>query len=462
MNFWFCETCGKRLTEVDLEAGKGRDKKLKGVYCSDCATGVMTVEMAAIQIPLQAPTQTLSSPAKPPSGEYASARTRKSSDTFRRQESHAQLPSARSRAATPRPAANQTILVAVTVLILLMGAVVGSMIVRSKPPGQPIEPPTPVAPRAKIVEVPAPPPAGHSGTVAAATNMSAASNSAAPVAVTTPTPAETAPVALVSVAPVLPSTPPPMPVDDEPHENGAHTAPAQGNETGAKVVSAPIAAVIPAVKSETAPLKSSQSVQFRYGENGYKESIDVAISDSMKADFNKFNGVTTRGSTVPFVWCANNFDKNLVTSEMLIYFKDISIPKSAKLESAQLVIVVDNYTAPRLVGRYINVAWDPAQAETHKFGWSNREPKIKWSSPNGGADADVLSGALINFQHIETGSGLKVTVNLDLNVVSKWLANPTTNNGILLTLDAPGSRIGIHTSGDPKVESRPAFILNYQ
>lgn len=44
MKFYFCERCGKRLTEVDLEQGRGRDKKLTGVYCTDCATGVMTVE----------------------------------------------------------------------------------------------------------------------------------------------------------------------------------------------------------------------------------------------------------------------------------------------------------------------------------------------------------------------------------------------------------------------------------
>jgi hypothetical protein len=48
MNFYFCETCGKRITDVDLERGAGRDKKLKGVYCSGCAVGVMTMEMDAI------------------------------------------------------------------------------------------------------------------------------------------------------------------------------------------------------------------------------------------------------------------------------------------------------------------------------------------------------------------------------------------------------------------------------
>ncbi|MCZ7648028.1 MAG: DUF1080 domain-containing protein [Planctomycetota bacterium] len=44
MKFFFCETCGKRLTDGDLAAGQGRDKKLRGVFCSACAQGVMTLE----------------------------------------------------------------------------------------------------------------------------------------------------------------------------------------------------------------------------------------------------------------------------------------------------------------------------------------------------------------------------------------------------------------------------------
>lgn len=44
MKFYFCEKCGTRLDERDIEAGKARDKKLKGVYCRGCAEGVMTME----------------------------------------------------------------------------------------------------------------------------------------------------------------------------------------------------------------------------------------------------------------------------------------------------------------------------------------------------------------------------------------------------------------------------------
>jgi hypothetical protein len=53
--FYFCEKCGKRLTDAQIEQGLGRDKKLKGVYCKDCAVGVMTIEFLAIKAPEPAP-----------------------------------------------------------------------------------------------------------------------------------------------------------------------------------------------------------------------------------------------------------------------------------------------------------------------------------------------------------------------------------------------------------------------
>lgn len=44
MKFYFCQGCGRRITEKDIAVGEGRDKKLKGVFCSECAVGVTTME----------------------------------------------------------------------------------------------------------------------------------------------------------------------------------------------------------------------------------------------------------------------------------------------------------------------------------------------------------------------------------------------------------------------------------
>lgn len=44
MKFYFCEACGKRVTQDDIAAGEGKDKKLRGVYCVQCAQGVTTMD----------------------------------------------------------------------------------------------------------------------------------------------------------------------------------------------------------------------------------------------------------------------------------------------------------------------------------------------------------------------------------------------------------------------------------
>jgi hypothetical protein len=72
MKFWFCEKCGKRVTDGDLEQGNARDKKARGMYCSDCAPGVMTVELPAIQDPVDAPPARRESALKVPVAKPAS------------------------------------------------------------------------------------------------------------------------------------------------------------------------------------------------------------------------------------------------------------------------------------------------------------------------------------------------------------------------------------------------------
>jgi len=63
IKFYFCETCGKRITDRQILDGLGRDKKLKGIYCSTCAVGVSTMEFDALVEPdPRKPIQKSSSP----------------------------------------------------------------------------------------------------------------------------------------------------------------------------------------------------------------------------------------------------------------------------------------------------------------------------------------------------------------------------------------------------------------
>ncbi|MBE7462201.1 MAG: hypothetical protein HS116_01795 [Planctomycetes bacterium] len=48
MEFYFCEKCGKRVTAVDVAQGQAKNKKLRGVFCTECAEGVLTLETMAL------------------------------------------------------------------------------------------------------------------------------------------------------------------------------------------------------------------------------------------------------------------------------------------------------------------------------------------------------------------------------------------------------------------------------
>ena len=65
MNFYFCETCGKRITDAEIQRKEGFDKQAKGIYCKTCAVGVNTEQFEAIVIPKSSP-QNESPPFSPP------------------------------------------------------------------------------------------------------------------------------------------------------------------------------------------------------------------------------------------------------------------------------------------------------------------------------------------------------------------------------------------------------------
>ena len=76
--------------------------------------------------------------------------------------------------------------------------------------------------------------------------------------------------------------------------------------------------------------------------------------------------------------------------------------------------------------------------------------------------ADVIPGKSFAIHFSEQGGNLKHTIDLDLEIVKRWLADPADNNGIILTDDNPNSRVQILGSGESEPESRPLLTLVYQ
>ncbi len=467
MNFWFCETCGKRLTDQDLEAGKARDKKLKGVYCADCATGISTQEMAIV-------TDAQIDQRRAAEPEQISTPVKARRESVRRIEPATSGPISRTHHKPAKP--KRSAPVGWIVATALMGGLFVGMILRGTHATPAKAPDIPAgATSTAIAVVPTPAPVPTTPTIPAklpdtipvvAPAPGPVPLPAKPIVPEVPATPVPAPVSVVAVTPAPPKTPL---VDDEPD--------ATKPDAPKKVEPAPTAPATPAVAAPAkvtpaapvVPASAVKSVHFCPGEENYAGLVDVAISSSMQANYNKFNGVSARGSTKSSeagYWCLNAFAKDPSETQVLLAFKQISLPKGAKLVSAQLTLTFDNFWSGGVTGRYLNIPWDPSGLEAKEFGWLNRTPKEKWSNATGGnaggADGNVLPGLTFSPGPIAEGTNISKTMELDVAVVKRWLDDPTANNGVLLTSEKPGSRVKIHSSSDAKPEARPTLTLKYQ
>jgi len=117
--FFFCETCGKRITDKQILDGQGRDKKLKGVYCKDCAVGVMTMEMDAVNIEMLAKSKRKTPSPLAPEQNEARTSPNKASGMIRTHE----IPQ-RHQQSMAAPAAKQLpLLLAIGMVIIVSGIV---------------------------------------------------------------------------------------------------------------------------------------------------------------------------------------------------------------------------------------------------------------------------------------------------------------------------------------------------
>jgi len=157
LKLYFCESCGKRLTSIDLEEGQAKDKKLKGVYCKSCSVGVMTMDMVAVR---EKDVRTPSSPRKTPLGpalaEVSPPRQPQTKVTSaRRAPEHGTPPTERRKAASNHSVVliggAAALIVAVSMVIALTGRAPQQVAAAPEPPHKIVSKPAPPA----LIPVPA-------------------------------------------------------------------------------------------------------------------------------------------------------------------------------------------------------------------------------------------------------------------------------------------------------------------
>jgi len=191
---------------------------------------------------------------------------------------------------------------------------------------------------------------------------------------------------------------------------------------------------------------------FRNGLAGYSGARDVTISNQ-----NGGNGLTQRtGMLQPYlVGGPNGYEK-----AALLRFNSLNLPAGAQVTGAALTVVFHNFsTGFALRGRYLKAAWSDGSLA---LGWQLAAPNQPWTVP--GAKGEGSDVVLVRSFLIETfaGSGDEVkSIGLDVAVVQQWVADPATNQGLILVNQNADKLTRLYSSEASVIGRRPMLQITY-
>lgn len=194
-------------------------------------------------------------------------------------------------------------------------------------------------------------------------------------------------------------------------------------------------------------------MSFQDGAAGYAGETDLTISSENLSGTNT-RGVTFRGSSELMAFTlAGSY-----TTKALLYF-DLggSIPSTATIVSAQLDLTVECWNnGQQLNGSYLQSSWDENSAQ---LGWTSRDDANAWSQPGIGP-GDRVAGRSFVIGGLTSAGTVRHSVALDPAQVQAWVANPASNQGILLENPATGVVLRIHSSSASS--DRPKLTVTYK
>lgn len=204
------------------------------------------------------------------------------------------------------------------------------------------------------------------------------------------------------------------------------------------------------------------NVTFQNGVNGYTGEQDADIqSQNVLYSWNGGLGASTIGAAALDLRNTNNSGASGFESRALIRFTDISIPAGTAVVSASLTLTFVNWgEVGSLNGYYLNTAWNAASTST--IDWARANGSLLWSVPGAsGAGTDRVAGLTFTTGNIPLSGGFTLTIPLDLGTVQGWIANPATNQGILLVNPTAGSP-SLTVVSATGTSNRPKLTLQYQ
>jgi len=194
--------------------------------------------------------------------------------------------------------------------------------------------------------------------------------------------------------------------------------------------------------------------KFREGENNYSGSTDAAIT-TRNLEGTQGNGITIRGEKLPCTVEAGG----AIQSRVLLRFADLNLPTGAIVRSAALLISVEAEVGLNLKGSYLLQKWD---VEAEALGWAFRDAENRWSEPGAsGEGTDLMAGNLFAAGGFVSPGDHTVSIPLDPSVVQRWVREPDSNHGVILSNAVRDEPLLIYSKRHPEAPKRPALEIEW-
>ncbi len=213
----------------------------------------------------------------------------------------------------------------------------------------------------------------------------------------------------------------------------------------------------PGTQLVAVPIPVDLAATFQNGRDGYSGTREANIT-TQNAEFTNGNGKTQFEGDDQLLCNFKEYE-----CRFLIRFEGLSLPANAKVESAQLEIDLENWSATNsLQGAYLNVPWNLKAREMDGLGWLHRDDGVDWSAPGAGdANKDRIPGAAPKIPTLGEANEVRIRIPLDASIVQRWIETPASNSGVIFWLAHRGDQLRFHTTDAPEQNRRPSLVIHY-
>ncbi|HEX6272920.1 MAG TPA: DNRLRE domain-containing protein [Polyangiaceae bacterium] len=195
----------------------------------------------------------------------------------------------------------------------------------------------------------------------------------------------------------------------------------------------------------------ARTVTFTSGVDGYAGTVDASIASLDYSSSKNPEGTVYKVDGMLYTYTL------AYAAKALLRFDVSSIPANAVIRSASLSVTAESWVnSQSLIGNFLATPWDLTGAS---FGWTSGGAGSAWSVP--GIGSGDVAGPRFLLTGIDASGYQRKTAELDPASVERWVREPSTNHGVLLTNPNSNRVLRLFSSEAKNAAQRPTLSVTY-